>query len=116
MTRCRTATCLMSMVAALALTACGVAPTPETGAGAGVDTTATPTAEPSEPNTDEPGQDASSDTQDGGVGEDPDRSADTGPDGDTASDVPWHLLPEDDRPQPVEQPVCDAAGSPPAAC
>jgi hypothetical protein len=82
MTSCKTATWLLSGAAALELTACGVTPTPETGAGAGVDTTGTPPAGPSEPNADEPGEDASSDT---------------------GSDVPWHLLPEDDRPQPVDQ-------------
>jgi hypothetical protein len=116
MARCKTATWLTSVAAALALTACGVASTPEAEATAEVETTEAPAAEPTEPDTDEPDDNGSSDPGGGGDGEDADPPADTGPDGDTGSDVPWHLLPEDDRPQPVDQPDCDAAGPTPVAC
>lgn len=30
--------------------------------------------------------------------------------------TPWHLLPEDDRPEPVEQPECERANPTPVAC
>ncbi len=31
-------------------------------------------------------------------------------------ETPWHLLPEDDRPVPVEQPDCERASLTPVAC
>lgn len=116
MSRCKTATWLTSVAAALALTACGVAPTPQAEAIAEVDTTEAQPAEPTEPDAEEPCENGSSVPGDGGVGEDADPPADTGHEGDTGSDAPWHLLPEDDHPRPVDQPVCDAAGSTLVAC
>jgi hypothetical protein len=116
MARCKTTTWLTSVAAALALTACGVASTPEAEATAEVETTEAPAAGPTEPDTDEPDENGSSDPGDGGVGKDAVPPADTGHDGDAGSDVPWHLLPEDDRPRPVDQAACDAAGPTPVAC
>ena len=60
-------------------------------------------------------------------GQDPDRETDGDDPGDGAHRAgptqdgdddgpPWHLLPEDDRPGPVEQPECEPADLRPEAC
>lgn len=49
----------------------------------------------------------------------PEEEADPGGDPTQEGDdggTPWHLLPEDDRPVPVEQPECDRASLSPVAC
>jgi len=104
-------------VAAVALAACGtvaeqppefeVRP-PEPGQ-------AVPTEDPDGPESgDRDGQDheRGTDRDDrGGAarGADPSEGGDDG-------ETPWHLLPEDDRPAPVEQPECDRGSSTPVAC
>ena len=84
-------------------------------------------ANPPEPDQEAPIQDAEAaepderggqDRDRGTDGDDPgdqSRGADPAQDGDDG-ETPWHLLPEDDRPGPVEQPECEPADVSPVAC
>lgn len=49
----------------------------------------------------------------------PDEQADPGVDSTQEGgdgETPWHLLPEDDRPEPIEQPECERGSPTPVAC
>jgi hypothetical protein len=99
----RTLTMWVAAVAAAALTACGTAPVQSsqfdaTDDGSGQEA---PTANPEETEPNEPDEQAHS--------TDPNGSGDDG-------EPPWHLLPEADRPEPVEQPECGRASPTPVAC
>ena len=89
-------------IAAVVLTACG-APVQSSDVGATDDSVReapTENEEQAEPNVaDEPADAEVDSTQEGGDGE-----------------PPWHMLPEDDQPEPIEQPKCERGSPTPVAC
>jgi hypothetical protein len=98
----RTPTTWVAAVAAAILVACGSAAEEP----------------PFEANPPEPGQEAPTEDPEALEPDDPgDEPREPGrtPEGEEGG-PPWHLLPEDDRPEPVEQPRCEPASVRPAAC
>lgn len=114
----RTISIWVAAVATAALAACGSAPEePEvSGATASDPEQEAPARQVDGAEPDGPGED---DHEGGTEPEDPGeeaRGAAPAEDGDDG-ETPWHLLPEDDRPEPpVEQPECERMSPTPVAC
>jgi hypothetical protein len=113
----RTITAWVSALAAAALAACGVAPAESATFGADA---SEPEQQALDDRTDGVEPDVSSEEahERGTHPDEPDEEAcgaGSAQDGDD-SGTPWHLLPDADRPAPVEQPKCDRASPTPVAC
>jgi hypothetical protein len=97
----------MSVAAAAVLTACGAA-TPGSEAVADEAVTETVTEQDGTETTTE--QDVTDSTTEQASSEE------STVEGDAGTEVPWHLLPEDDRPRAVAQSACENTRTTPVAC